>query len=241
MKAEVESSDDTTPPANGPDPPPPPPPNTEYTTTQWLLIVLAVYSSALFYGLDTTIVAVIQGPVISRFGSVEKLGWLGIGFPLGSIATIAAWSKAYGTFDTKWMYVGSLVHFAAGSALCGAAPNMDALIVGRVWAGAGGAGMYLGQLNIWSQNVGIDRRSLYISGGGIVWGLGCILGPLIGGAFADSSATWRWSFYSMPLPSSFAESLLTLSYSEPCALRSLLAGILPRPPLTRAWAESHHR
>ena len=34
--------------------------------------------------------------------------------------------------------------FEAGSALCGAAPGMDALIVGRVWAGAGGAGMYLG-------------------------------------------------------------------------------------------------
>src|SRR5262245_42404051 len=67
-----------------------------YTNTQWLLIVLAVYSSALFYGLDTTIVAVIQGPVVSRFKNVDKLGWLGIGFPLGSIATIAAWSKAYG-------------------------------------------------------------------------------------------------------------------------------------------------
>lgn len=34
--------------------------------------------------------------------------------------------------------------FSAGSALCGAAPGMDALIVGRIWAGSGGAGMYLG-------------------------------------------------------------------------------------------------
>lgn len=38
----------------------------------------------------------------------------------------------------------SLTVFAAGSALCGAAPNMNALIIGRVIAGAGGAGMYLG-------------------------------------------------------------------------------------------------
>ncbi|KAF1980730.1 MFS general substrate transporter [Aulographum hederae CBS 113979] len=30
---------------------------------------------------------------------------------------------------------------------------------------------------------------------GLVWGLGCILGPLIGGGFSDSSATWRWAFY----------------------------------------------
>lgn len=34
--------------------------------------------------------------------------------------------------------------FTAGSALCGGAPDMKSLIIGRVWAGAGGAGMYLG-------------------------------------------------------------------------------------------------
>ena len=34
--------------------------------------------------------------------------------------------------------------FEVGSAICGAAPTMDALIVGRVLAGIGGAGMYLG-------------------------------------------------------------------------------------------------
>ncbi|KAF2258267.1 MFS general substrate transporter [Lojkania enalia] len=144
----------------------------QYTSFQWFLIALSVYSSAFFYGLDTTIVAVIQGPVVERFGDVEKLGWLGIGFPLGSIATIAAWSKTYGLFDTKWMYIGSLVNFAAGSTLCGAAADMNGLI-----------------------NVNIQKQSLYISGGGIVWGVGCILGPIIGGAFADSSATWRWAFY----------------------------------------------
>lgn len=27
---------------------------------------------------------------------------------------------------------------------------------------------------------------------GICWGIGAILGPVIGGAFSDSSATWRW-------------------------------------------------
>ena len=119
-------------------------PASTYTNAQWVAICIAVFASAFLYGLDTTITSVVQGTLIERFDSVEKLGWLGIGFPLGSVATLATWAKAYGVFDTKWLYIGSLVNFAAGSALCGGAPSMNVLIVGRVWAGAGGAGMYLG-------------------------------------------------------------------------------------------------
>lgn len=85
--------------------------------------------------------------------------------------------------------------FEAGSALCGGAPSMNALIVGRVWAGVGGAGMYLGGLNYFSRFTSLRERSMYTSLIGVAWGLGTILGPVIGGAFAISSATWRWAFY----------------------------------------------
>ena len=30
---------------------------------------------------------------------------------------------------------------------------------------------------------------------GLSWGAGFVLGPVIGGAFAESDATWRWAFY----------------------------------------------
>jgi hypothetical protein len=40
---------------------------------------------------------------------------------------------------------------------------------------------------------------------GVSWGTGCILGPIIGGSFAVSSATWRWAFYlNLPLAVLFA-------------------------------------
>ncbi|KAJ4859025.1 major facilitator superfamily domain-containing protein [Trichoderma breve] len=166
-----------------------------YTNLQWVSVLIAIYSSEFLYGLDTTIVADIQGSIISDLGGVTKLGWLSVGFPLGSVATMLMFGKAYAIFDIKWLYFGSLVTFTAGSALCGASPNMDALIVGRVCAGAGGAGMYLGVLNLITVNTNEKRRSSYIAFSGVVWGLGCVLGPIIGGAFADSNATWRWAFY----------------------------------------------
>jgi len=50
----------------------------------------------------------------------------------------------YGLFNVKWVYISSVLLFEIGSAVCGAAPNMNALIVGRVIAGIGGAGTYLG-------------------------------------------------------------------------------------------------
>lgn len=72
---------------------------------------------------------------------------------------------------------------------------MDALIVGRIIAGAGGSGMYLGVLTYLSVFTTIRERSLYTALVGLVWGFGTILGPVIGGAFATSGATWRWAFY----------------------------------------------
>jgi MFS family permease len=147
------------------------------------------------YGLDNTVVADIQSAIVEDFGQVQQLAWLGVGFPLGSIATILPVGKAFGIFNVKWTFITGQVLFEIGSALCGAAPSMNALIVGRVIAGAGGAGMYLGILNILSLNTTIAQRPIYIALCALTWGLGCILGPVIGGSFADSGATWRWAFY----------------------------------------------
>jgi Major Facilitator Superfamily len=46
----------------------------------------------------------------------------------------------------------------------------------------------------------LKARPLYNALIGLCWGTGCILGPIIGGSFAVSSATWRWAFYiNLPL------------------------------------------
>jgi MFS family permease len=111
---------------------------------RWLLVLVGLYATALLYGLDTTITADVQAAVLSSLGQLPKLGWLGIGFPMGSAATILPIGVSYGLFNIKWLYIASIILFELGSALCGAAPTMTALIVGRVIAGIGGAGMYLG-------------------------------------------------------------------------------------------------
>lgn len=53
----------------------------------------------------------------------------------------------------------------------------------------------MGALNLLAATTTNKERPVYISLMGICWGSGTVLGPVVGGAFADSSATWRWSFY----------------------------------------------
>jgi hypothetical protein len=109
-----------------------------------LLVLFAMYGTALLYGLDTTITGDVQAAVLSDLGEITKLGWLGIGFPMGSVATILLFGVSYRIFNIKYLYLFSIFLFEVGSAVCGSAQNMNSLIVGRVIAGIGGGGMYLG-------------------------------------------------------------------------------------------------
>ena len=109
-----------------------------------LILVEPNHTANINEGLDTTIAADVQAPVYESLGDIENLPWVGLGFPMASVATILLLGRAYGLFNIKVLLLSSIVVFEVGSALCGAAPTSDTLIVGRVIAGIGGAGMYLG-------------------------------------------------------------------------------------------------
>ncbi|OOF92459.1 hypothetical protein ASPCADRAFT_399305 [Aspergillus carbonarius ITEM 5010] len=131
--------------------------------------------------------------IVNHFNAVEDLPWLSVGFMIGGMAMVLPFGKLYAMFDSKWVYIVSTVVFMAASALCGAAPTMNAEIVGRVFAGAGGNGMYFGLLALLSMNTTSQERPKYLSLTGLVWGLGTVLGPVVGGGF--ELYTWRWAFY----------------------------------------------
>ncbi|PYH91185.1 putative MFS drug efflux transporter [Aspergillus ellipticus CBS 707.79] len=170
-------------------------PAREITGFKWILVVTAILSSHMLFALDNTIVANIQPAIVETFQEAQKMSWLSVAFPLCSSALVLPWSKAYATYNAKWLYIGCVILFMAGSALCGGAPNMNAMIVGRAIAGAGGSGMYFGVLTLLSVTTVVSERPFYIGLTAVSWGIGTVTGPAIGGAFAESSATWRWAFY----------------------------------------------
>ncbi|RYC62530.1 hypothetical protein CHU98_g3697 [Xylaria longipes] len=106
---------------------------------KWVVSYSAMLSTTFLFPLDNTIVANIQPAIIEDFGRVDLLPWIGTGFALGTVAVLP-WGKAYGVFDVKLVYMFNIVLFEVGSAICGAAPDIYALILGRVVAGVGGSG-----------------------------------------------------------------------------------------------------
>jgi predicted MFS family arabinose efflux permease len=111
---------------------------------RWFAVCVGLYLTAFLYGLDSTIAADVQGPILASLGELRLLPWVGTGFLLGSVATVSLFGSLYTKIEVKWLYLGSILTFEVGSAICGAAPNMQAMVVGRVVAGVGGSGVYLG-------------------------------------------------------------------------------------------------
>ncbi|KAI1662265.1 putative MFS drug efflux transporter [Daldinia decipiens] len=171
------------------------PPVRKLKPMSWFFVVFSLLAALFLFALDNTIVANIQENIIYTLGGIEKLPWISVAFALGAVATNLLWGQLYSNFESKSLFVSSVVIFEVGSALCGAAPSLDALIGGRAICGIGGMGIYLGTINMVSALTNDQERPMYLGFVGLTWGIGTILGPIIGGAFTDSSATWRWSFY----------------------------------------------
>lgn len=111
------------------------------------------------FSIDNTIVADLQPPIVEQFQSVDKIGWVTSALFLSNSALTLPSGQFYQVFNSKWLYVLSVFIFVAGSALCGAAPNINALIIGRVIVGAGATGIYTGSLFLLSVNT--SEQELY--------------------------------------------------------------------------------
>ncbi|KAF4629751.1 hypothetical protein G7Y89_g8400 [Cudoniella acicularis] len=167
----------------------------EVVGPRWAIIIVAIVSSTFLYALDNTILANIRPSIVESFGDPGTLPWISVAYAMMEVGSNPFWGKMYSQFDPKYLFLASLFIFEAGSALCGASPTTNVLIAGRAICGIGGSGIYVGTMNIISILTTPLERPLYLSFVGMAWATGTVLGPIIGGAFADSSMTWRWSFF----------------------------------------------
>ncbi|KAL4933246.1 major facilitator superfamily domain-containing protein [Aspergillus undulatus] len=152
--------------------------------------------TTLLNGYDVSNVANIQARLYETFGNIQLLPWIGLSYSLASFAVLGLSRKILYCFDMRWVYIANVLVFMAGSAVAGAAPNIQAVIVGRIIMGVSGAIVYQSNLTfvaVFTTPIESPRLFSFLSA---VWAVGLVIGGPIGSAFAaNSDTTWRSAFY----------------------------------------------
>lgn len=168
---------------------------------------------------DRTIIGTAVPSISNHFNSFGDIAWYESGFLLPLCALQLSFGLVYTYYPSKWVLVILVSIFEIGSIICASAPSSNALIVGRVVQGVGGAGIGSGAIILISKLVPLQARPQWTGGIGAVFGLASILGPLLGGYL--TSITWRWCFWiNVPIGGVSLASLVFFTPNTPSAVKA---------------------
>jgi EmrB/QacA subfamily drug resistance transporter len=100
--------------------------------------------------------------------------------------------------------------FAAGSVVCGLAPEVPLLVAGRVVQGIGSALVLPSSLGLLLSAFPTQERAIAVTIWGAISSLGAALGPTLGASIVQA-AQWRWVFF-VYVPIAVASALLGSAY-----------------------------
>src|SRR5438874_2514223 len=163
---------------------------------RWILVAAVLGSGIVF--LDSTVVNVAL-PRIGRdlprlwFGVLEGQSYVYNAYLLTLSALLILAGALTDFYGRKRMFIFGLIGFGATSVLCGLAPNMELLVLFRIFQGAAGALLVPGSLALITANFEGEAQGRAFG----IWagasGATTILGPVVGGFLVDS-ISWRAAF-----------------------------------------------
>jgi DHA2 family multidrug resistance protein len=160
-----------------------------------VLITVSVMVASIMQALDTTIANValprIQG---SLAATQDQITWVLTSYIIATAIMMPLSGWLAGQFGRKKVFLISIAVFTVASVLCGLAQTLPQMVLFRGLQGLGGAALVP-----MSQAVLLDINPPERHGRAMaVWGMGVILGPIIGpalGGWLTDDYNWRWVFY----------------------------------------------
>ncbi|KAJ3150430.1 hypothetical protein HDU89_003215 [Geranomyces variabilis] len=189
----------------------------------WLMAALVL--AEFLTSLDNTLVTTASPVIVKDLGSIGQLPWVASSYLLALTTGTLLLSRLSDLYGRRSVTLAAMAIFLAGSAGCGAAPSMTFLIGMRAVQGFGGGGLAVLGSIIVTDMVPMRERGTYIGLFSLAWIISSLLGPPLGGLFADH-LSWRWGFY-VNVPLTAIATVLAFFFLRLAA---------PRPPSLKAIA-----
>lgn len=157
-------------------------------------ILAALMFTIMLAAMDATIVSTAVPQIVGDLGDFGLFSWVFSIYLLAQTVTIPLYGKLADLYGRKPILLFGMVVFMLGSVACGMSWNMHSLIVFRALKGIGG-GAIMATVNTVAGDIYTMEERAKIQGWlSSVWGMAAIMGPAVGGFFAEYS-TWRWIFF----------------------------------------------
>lgn len=158
-----------------------------------LSVVLVLAGGTLLYAMNMYFTAALMPTIVQDIGGARYYAWVIIGFVLAAMVGTMFVDRTLDLYGARACYVLAFVVFGIGATANALSATIDLLIFARVAQGLGGgflAGLGYAVIRtvmperLWARATGITAS---------MWGVGTLVGPLLGGVFAEFGA-WRWAY-----------------------------------------------
>lgn len=159
-------------------------------------ILLAVILAAVFVSVLTqSLVNVVVPDIGDEFGVSEgQVGWVLTGYLLVFAVGIPLYGRVSDLYSVRRAFALGLLGLAAGSVVCSLAPNLPALVAGRVIQAVGASAIPALAFATVASVLPPGRRGMALGLLSSSVGVGASVGPVLGG-FVAGLTGWRVLFY----------------------------------------------